>query len=80
MRLRAATALKLHAAVWAGEALICLWLGAAILRAHSLPQAVHPAPDATAGGDHLPDAEATAGLAVLAYELLDASLGSLDVC
>jgi hypothetical protein len=72
MRLPAATALKIQAAVWAGEALICLRLGAAVLRAHSVPQAVHPAPETTGGGDHLPDAEAAAGLAALAYELLDA--------
>jgi hypothetical protein len=73
MRLRASTAIKLHAAVCAGEALICLRLGAAVLRAHSVPQAVHPARETTASGDHRPDEdEAAAGLAVLAYELLDA--------
>ena len=64
--------MKLHAAVCAGEALICLRLGAPVLRAHSVPQAVHPARETTASGDHQPDAEAAAGLAVLAYELLDA--------
>jgi len=64
--------MKLHAAVCAGEALICLRLGAAVLRAHSVPQPVHPAPETTASGDHQPDAEAGAGLAELAYELLDA--------
>jgi hypothetical protein len=64
---------RLHvAAVCAGEALICLRLGAAVLRGHSLPQAVQPAGETTASGDHQPDAEAAAGLAVLAYELLDA--------
>ena len=52
--------------------LLNLRLGAAVLRAHSLPQAVHPARETTASGDHQPDAEAAAGLAVLAYELLDA--------
>ena len=72
MRLRASTAMKVHAAVCAGEALICLRLGAAVLRAHSVPQAVHPARETTASGDHQPDAEAAAGLALLAYELLDA--------
>jgi hypothetical protein len=72
MRLPAATALKIQAAVWAGEALICLRLGPAVLRAHSVPQAVHPAPETTAGDDHLPDAEAAAGLAALVYEVLDA--------
>ena len=72
MRLPASTALKLHAAVCAGEALICLRLGAAVPRAQSVPQAVHPAPETTASGDHQPDTEAAAGLASLAYELLDA--------
>jgi hypothetical protein len=72
MRLPAATALKIPAAVWAGEALIRLRLGAAALRAHSVPQAVHRAPETTAGGDHVPDAEAAVDLAALAYELLDA--------
>jgi len=72
MRLRASTAMKLHAAVCAGEALICLRLGAAVLRAHSLPQAVHPTGETNASGDHQPDAEAATGLALLAYELLDA--------
>jgi hypothetical protein len=62
---------RLHAAVCAGEALICLRLGAAVLRDHSLRQAVHPARERTAS-DHQPDAEAAAGLALLAYELLDA--------
>ena len=71
MRLRASTAMKLHAAVCAGEALICLRL-AAVLRASSLPEAVHPAGQTTASGDHQPDAEAATGLALLAYELLDA--------
>src|SRR3954451_3394626 len=53
-------------------ALICLRLGTAVLRAHPLSQAVHPARETTASGDHQPDAEAAAGLALLAYELLDA--------
>ena len=64
--------MKLHAAVCAGEPLICLRLGAAVLRAHSLHQAVHPARETTASVDHQPDAEAAAGLALLAYELPDA--------
>ena len=66
--------MKLHVAVCAGEALICLRLGATVLRAPSAPQAVHPARETAASGDHQPDAqaEAAAGLAVLAYELLDA--------
>jgi hypothetical protein len=64
--------MKLHAAVCAGEALICLRLGRAVLRAHSVPQAVHPARETTASSDHQHDAEAAAGLTLLAYELLDA--------
>ncbi len=72
MRLRASTAMKLHAAVRAGEALICLRLGAAALRAHCAPQAVHPARETTASSDHQPDAQAPASLTILAYELLDA--------
>jgi hypothetical protein len=64
--------MKLHAAVCAGEALVCLRLGAAVLRAHAVPQAVHPVRETPATGDHQSDAEAAAGLALLAYELLDA--------
>jgi hypothetical protein len=71
MRRSPSTAMKIQAAVCAGEALICLRLGAAALRAHSVPQAVHSARDTTAGGDRQPDS-AAARLAVLAYELLDA--------
>jgi hypothetical protein len=38
-----------------------------------VPQAVHPgATDTSAGGAHQPDEDAAAGLALLAYELLDA--------
>jgi hypothetical protein len=64
--------MKIQAAVCAGEALMCLRLAASVLRAHSVPQAVHPAPHTTAGGDHQPDSAAAASLAALAYELLDA--------
>src|SRR5947209_6350653 len=72
MRRLASTGMKVQAAVCAGEALICLRLGVGALRAHSVPQAVHEAPDTTAGGDHQPDSATAASLAVLAYELLDA--------
>jgi hypothetical protein len=72
MRRPASTAMKIQAAVCAGEALICLRLGAAALRAYSVPQAVRLAPDTTAGGERQPDSAAAARLAVLAYELLDA--------
>jgi hypothetical protein len=71
MRLTASTALGIHGAVCVGGALICLWLGTAAFRADPVPQAVHPAPGATAGGDRQPDS-AAASLAALAYELLDA--------
>ena len=71
MRLAASTAIGIQAAVRAGGALICLRLGAAARRAHSVPRAVHPAPDTTAGGRQ-PDSAAAATLAALAYELLDA--------
>jgi hypothetical protein len=40
--------------------------------AHFVPRAVHPARETAARGDHQPDAQAAAELAVLAYELLDA--------
>jgi hypothetical protein len=72
MRLPPSTAIGIQAAVCAGGALICLRLGAAAPRAHSVPQAVHPAPDTTAGGDHQPASASAASLAALAYELLDA--------
>ena len=64
--------MKIQAAVCAREALICLRLGAAARRAHCVPQAAHPAPDTTAGGDHQSESAAAASLAALAYELLDA--------
>ena len=73
MRAPASTAIKLQAAVCAGGALVCLRLGAAGRSAHSVPQAVHTgASDTRASGDHQRDEEATAGLALLASELLDA--------
>jgi hypothetical protein len=72
MRLAESTAIGIQAAVCAGGAVICLRLGASALRAHPVCQAAHPAPDATAVGDLQPDSAAAAGLAALAYELLDA--------
>ena len=72
MRLPTGIATKIQAAVCAGGALICLRLGVAALRPHSVPHAVHAAPDTTAGGDRQPDSAADASLAALAYELLDA--------
>jgi len=72
MRRAASTAIGVQAAVCAGGALICLRNGAAALRAHSVPQAVHPAPATLARGDRQPDSAAGTSLAALAYELLDA--------
>ena len=73
MRLAASTAIGIRGVVCAGGALICLRLGAAGRRAHSLPQAVHAgATDTSVGGDHRADADTAAGLVALAYELLDA--------
>src|SRR5919112_1163502 len=73
MRVPASTAIKLQAAACAGGGVGCLRLGAAGRRAHAAARAVHLGATGTAGGgDHRPDAEAGAGLAELAYELLDA--------
>ena len=72
MRLAASTATGIQNAVCAGAGLIRRRLGASGRRAHFVPQAVHPAPDTTAGGDRQPDSAAAASLAALAYELLDA--------
>jgi hypothetical protein len=72
MRVPASTAIKLQAAACAGGAVVCLRLGAAGRRAHAAPRAVHPAAAGTSGGSDLRPAEAGAGLAELAYELLDA--------
>jgi hypothetical protein len=72
MRRAASTAIGVPAAVCAGGALICLRNGAAALRAHAVPQAVHPASATIARGDRQPASPAAASLAALAYELLDA--------
>jgi hypothetical protein len=73
MRLPASAAIKIQGAVCACGILACLRLGAAGSRAHSVPQAPPTGANGpSAGGDHQPDAEAAAGLAALAYELLDA--------
>jgi hypothetical protein len=72
MKLTASTAIGIQGVVCASGALICLRLGVAARRAHSVPQAVHPAPDTSGGGDRQPDSAAAASLAALAHELLDA--------
>jgi hypothetical protein len=69
----ASTGINLQAATCAGGAVVCLRLGAAGRRARAAAEAVHPGATGTnGGGHHRPDAEAGAGLAELAYELLDA--------
>jgi len=70
MSMPTSTAIKLQAAACVGGVLVCLRLRAAGRRAHAAPRAVHP--HATTASDHRPDAKAGAGLAELAYELLDA--------
>src|SRR3954467_5991330 len=79
MRVPASTAITLQAAACAGGAVGCLRLGAARRRgpagrrAHAAARAVHAGATGTSGGgDHRRDAKAGAGLAELAYELLDA--------
>jgi hypothetical protein len=73
MRVPTSTAMTLQAAACAGGAVVCLRRGAAGRRAHVAAPAVHPGAAGTSGGgDHRPDAAAGAGLAELAYELLDA--------
>jgi hypothetical protein len=80
MRVPASTPIKLRAEACAGRAVVCLRLGAAGRCAHAAAQAVHPGATGTSGGgDHRPDAEAGAGLAELAYELLDAHTDTAQV-
>jgi hypothetical protein len=79
MRLAASTAIGIQAAVCAGGALISLRLGAAAVRAHSVPEAVHPAPATGVGGDRQPDSAVAASLVELAYELLDAHADTAEL-
>src|SRR3954466_1215663 len=73
MRVPTSTAIKLQAAACAGGAAVRLRLGAAGRRARVAARAVHPGAAGTSGGgDHRPGAQPGAGLAELAYELLDA--------
>lgn len=72
MRRVGSTAIGIQGAVCAGGAVICLRLGAAALRAHSVPHAAPPAPATTAGGDRQSDSATAVSLAALVYELLDA--------
>jgi hypothetical protein len=80
MRAPASTAIKLQAAACAGGVLLCLRLGAAGRRAHSLPQASRAAAtDTNAGGHHRTAASAGTDLAALAYELLDAHVDTAQL-
>jgi hypothetical protein len=80
MRLLASTVITVQAAVCAGGALACVRLGAAGRRAQPVPQTPHAsATNTSAGGDRQPDAEAGAGLAALAYELLDAHADTAEL-
>ena len=80
MRLPASTVITVQAAVCAGGALVGVRLGAAGRRAHSVPQTPHAgATDTSAGGDRQPDAQRGAGLAALAYELLDAHADTVEL-
>jgi hypothetical protein len=80
MRVLASTAIKLQAAACAGGAVVCLRVGAAGRRAHAVTLAVHRGATATSGaGDHRPDAATGAGLAELAYELLDAHTDTAEL-
>ena len=73
MRLAASTAIGIQGAVCAGGALICLRLGAAgTSRAFRATGGSPRRQTRAAGGDRRPDADGGAGLAALAYELLDA--------
>jgi hypothetical protein len=73
MRLPASTAIRLRTAVLAGGALARLRRRADLGGAHRVTHAVHPgAIDRSTASDHQPDSEGAAGLAALAYELLDA--------
>jgi hypothetical protein len=79
MRVRASTPIKLQAEACAGRAVVYLRLAAAGRCAHAAAQAVHAGATGTSGGDHRSDAEAGAGLAELAYELLDAHTDTAQV-
>jgi hypothetical protein len=80
MRQRAATAMKVQAALCAGGAVACLRLGAALGRAHSAAQVVHTgAIDTTAAGDHQPESASAPGLAAPTYELLDAHADTVQL-
>jgi hypothetical protein len=72
MRLPASHTKKIRAAVCAGEALVCLQVGAAVGRAHSERRVGHTSSDPRTNADHQPDPGPAVGLTALTYELLDA--------
>ena len=73
MRAPATRAGKVQAAVCAGEALVCLRLGAAMGRAHWVGRSPSTsAADPSAGANYRPDRTSAPDLAALTYELLDA--------
>jgi hypothetical protein len=67
----ASTTIGIQAAVCAGGALVCLRLGAAGRRTHSMSQ-LDRVGASDIGGDYQRDEETAGVLAALAYELLDA--------
>jgi hypothetical protein len=80
MRLPASTVMTVQAVVCAGGALVCVRLGMAGRRAHSVPPTPHAgATDRLAECERQPDAETGAGLAALAYELLDAHADTAEL-
>jgi hypothetical protein len=73
MRLAASRARKIQAAVCAGEALVCLRLGAAMGHPHSVNRLARTsAADPSSGANHQPASASGPDLAALTYELLDA--------
>ena len=80
MRLPASTVITVQAAVCAGGALVCVRLGAAGRRARSAPSTPQAgATDTSGGGDRQPETDTGAGLAALAYELLDAHADTAEL-
>jgi hypothetical protein len=80
MRQRAATPMKVQAALCAVGAVASLRLVAALGRAHSLAHTAHTTAIGTSAvGDHQPESAFAAGLAALTYELLDAHADTMQL-
>jgi hypothetical protein len=80
MRLRASTLIEREAVACANGAVVCLRVATAGGRAPAPARAVQPGATGTSGGgDRRPDAQAGAGLAELAYELLDAHADTVQL-